>query len=332
MNVRTLVCAALLIPALCISCDTDERIPEVKVSFAPGSDMAFSKTVDSRDITFTATRDWTLEFSSEDGDWLSFEKEEGTASEGEQSVAVTVRANNWMDREGVITLKISNGWGFKKATARVTQSGKGNPVIYFNDFDKGKISNTGTWPGAADERWRNESGGGLGNLKYATLGTISFRSNGQISNGSNSRYAGSGGNKLYFGTLDATAKTTNFTIMNLNLSDGRDYLLSFGAVNQGSAFTSSKFKVYLSEDNAKWVQVNYDFAQGGEPAMNVWDQANVKFSVPEGVTNLSVMFSAATQSVYCVDDVRVRINQEAGKALDFSKGTAVPYGTEVTSK
>ena len=199
-------------------------------------------------------------------------------------------------------------------------------AVYYNDFDKEAATEGSTgWPYADSfDGARNDQGTGAGSVKFESYNT-SVRTSG--ASDSHSDYAGSGTNNIFFGKDNAWFRINNITL------DGSvsDYTLSFGSEKFGydidNTFNPDEFKVYLSDDGEKWVEIEYAFPEGFKEA--TWDLASFTFTVPSGTTALYIHFTASVASVYRIDDVSLVPSETAGTSIDFSAGGPIGGG-EVT--
>lgn len=222
--------------------------------------------------------------------------------------------------------------GFDSKTLVVKQKGTGSVAdmtVYKNNFDKEKaVKSDSGWKTYLDsfEGWRNETGTGISSVTYASSG-VSARTNDKYnSSSSSSDYQGSGMNYLWFG------KEPYFEVKNITLPASKNYTLSFGAERNeysqsgdiDNTFKHDEFKVYVSKDGSKWVQIEYSFPAGDKNKR--WDLASSTFTVPDGTSALYLYFMSTKASVYCFDDLTLSISEKAGTVIDFSKGVDLGTG------
>lgn len=244
------------------------------------------------------------------------------------TVEIKVMENSGLDREGSVKFDI----GFDSKTLTVKQKGTGSVAemtVYKNDFDKEKaVKSDSGWKTYLDsfEGWRNETGTGISSVTYASSG-VSARTNDKYnSSSSSSDYQGSGMNYLWFG------KEPYFEVKNITLPASKNYTLSFGAERNeysqsgdiDNTFKHDEFKVYVSNDGSKWVQIEYSFPAGDKNKR--WDLASSTFTVPDGTSALYLYFMSTKASVYCFDDLTLSISEKAGTVIDFSKGVDLGTG------
>lgn len=318
MSVAALAFAA----TACDDKKEDLGAPSVEVE---KSEISFEKTGGTETVQVTATRDWK---ATTEQDWISIGPKGGEASSKAVTVEIKVMENTGVDREGSVKFDI----GFDSKTLTVKQKGTGSVAdmtVYKNDFDKEKaVKSDSGWKTYLDsfEGWRNETGTGISSVTYASSG-VSARTNDKYnSSSSSSDYQGSGMNYLWFG------KEPYFEVKNITLPASKNYTLSFGAERNeysqsgdiDNTFKHDEFKVYVSKDGSKWVQIEYSFPAGDKNKR--WDIASSTFTVPDGTSALYLYFMSTKASVYCFDDLTLSISEKAGTVIDFSKGVDLGTG------
>lgn len=318
MSVAALAFAA----TACDDKKEDLGAPSVEVE---KSEISFEKTGGTETVQVTATRDWK---ATTEQDWISIGPREGKGSSKAVTVEIKVMENSGLDREGSVKFDI----GFDPKTLTVKQKGTGSVAemtVYKNDFDKEKaVKSDSGWKTYLDsfEGWRNETGTGISSVTYASSG-VSARTNEKYnSSSSSSDYQGSGMNYLWFG------KEPYFEVKNITLPASKNYTLSFGAERNeysqsgdiDNTFKHDEFKVYVSKDGSKWVQIEYSFPAGDKNKR--WDIASSTFTVPDGTSALYLYFMSTKASVYCFDDLTLSISEKAGTVIDFSKGVDLGTG------
>lgn len=318
MSVAALAFAA----TACDDKKEDLGAPSVEVE---KSEISFEKTGGTETVQVTATRDWK---ATTEQDWISIGPREGKGSSKAVTVEIKVMENTGVDREGTVKFDI----GFDSKTLTVKQKGTGSVAdmtVYKNDFDKEKaVKSDSGWKTYLDsfEGWRNETGTGISSVTYASSG-VSARTNDKYnSSSSSSDYQGSGMNYLWFG------KEPYFEVKNITLPASKNYTLSFGAERNeysqsgdiDNTFKHDEFKVYVSKDGSKWVQIEYSFPAGDKNKR--WDLASSTFTVPDGTSALYLYFMSTKASVYCFDDLTLSISEKAGTVIDFSKGVDLGTG------
>lgn len=318
MSVTALAFAA----TACDDKKEDLGAPSVEVE---KSEISFEKTDGTETVQVTATRDWK---ATTEQDWISIGPREGKGSSKAVTVEIKVMENSGLDREGSVKFDI----GFDSKTLTIKQKGTGSVAdmtVYKNDFDKEKaVKSDSGWKTYLDsfEGWRNETGTGISSVTYASSG-VSARTNDKYnSSSSSSDYQGSGMNYLWFG------KEPYFEVKNITLPASKNYTLSFGAERNeysqsgdiDNTFKHDEFKVYVSKDGSKWVQIEYSFPVGDKNKR--WDLASSTFTVPDGTSALYLYFMSTKASVYCFDDLTLSISEKAGTVIDFSKGVDLGTG------
>ena len=314
MSVAALAFAA----TACDDKKEDLGAPSVEVE---KSEISFEKTGGTETVQVTATRDWK---ATTEQDWISIGPREGKGSSKAVTVEIKVMENTGVDREGTVKFDI----GFDSKTLVVKQKGTGSVAdmtVYKNDFDKAeatKTYGTGTsWPYLDQfDGWKNATGTGAGSEEYS-FKAMSARAN-STSNSNYSDYAGSGSNNLFFGS------NAYFSVTGIKLQSATDYSLTFGAEkysqDNGSLFKHNEFHVYVSNDGAKWVELEYSFPNGDKEGR--WDLATSNFTVPSGTTTLGIYVKVDVASSYRLDDLCLAVASSAGTVIDFSKGVDLGTG------
>ena len=319
MKLRNLFVGAVAAVFALAGCQEKEQnlgTPDISIST---NELTFDVEGGEQALTVNATRDWKVET---DADWVVVDPAKGEASADDQTVTVTVLENTGMDRSADLKFTI----GMKSKYLTVSQAGPGGSaealIVYYNDYDKVEAEKTygsgSSWPYLDQfDGWMNQTGTGAANVEYAYSG-MSARAN-STSDSSYSDYAGSGKNNMFFG------KSAYLATKNIALGGATDFTLTFGSEKYSqdgdSVFKNAEFHVYLSNDAAKWVEIDYTFAgtEGGR-----WNIAAADFSVPAGTENLSVCVKADVASVYRMDDLKLVIS-EGGAEIDFSKGVEMDF-------
>ncbi|MBQ7811311.1 MAG: BACON domain-containing protein [Bacteroidales bacterium] len=195
------------------------------------------------------------------------------------------------------------------------QSGPEEPVnaIYFNDFDKetsAKVNDK--WPYCDEfDGWKNEKGSGVANVTY-TFKSASPR-------------ATSGNNNIWLPKTGAY-----LAVQDIALGEATSLELSFNVIcgspgNYKKEFSSSAFKVWLSTDKAKWVELPVSVTANGTE----FDDAAASFSVPASTSALSIAFEKIADDVdgYRIDNVNLSSAATAGATVDFTDGVAKDFGS-----
>ena len=322
MKIRNLMVGAVAALAVLVGCQPQEEnlgTPDITIS---ANEMTFEVEGGDKELTVNATRDWKV---TTDADWVVVSPESGTGSLEDQKVTVSVLENTGMDRSADLKFTI----GMKSKYLTVSQAGPGGSVealiVYSNDFDKEEATKTygssnGSWPYLDQfEGWKNATGTGAANVTYTFQG-MSARAN-STSDSSYSDYAGSGKNNMFFGSA------AYFSTNNIALNGATGLTLTFGtekySQDNGSVFTNSEYKIFLSNDGAKWVELT-DYTFAGGTTEGRWNIATANFTVPEGTQNLSICMQVTVASSYRMDDMKLVIS-EGGAAVDFSKGVEMDF-------
>ena len=205
------------------------------------------------------------------------------------------------------------------------EGGEDADAIYFNNFDKEEATKTygsnNSYPYLDEfEGWKNEQGSGASGVSYLFKG-MSARSN-STSDGTYSKYAGSGMNNLFFG------KDAYIQVNGIELGESRSLVISFGAekyLKDGDPnFNKDEFKVYVSDTGKKWVALEYEI--GGTEISGTWNlNTSEAFTMPS--SKLYIHISASVASAYRLDDLKVVASTEAGKTIDTSNGVDLGTGS-----
>ena len=322
MKLRNLflgVCSAVAVFAACQPQEENLGTPDISID---KNEMTFEVAGGEQQLAVTATRDWKVET---DADWVVVSPESGAGSLEPQTVTVTALENTGMDRSADLKFTI----GMKSKYLTVSQAGPGGSVealiVYSNDFDKEEATKTygssnGSWPYLDQfEGWKNATGTGAANVTYTFQG-MSARAN-STSDSNYSDYAGSGKNNMFFGSA------AYFSTNNIALNGATGLTLTFGtekySQDNGSVFTNSEYKIFLSNDGAKWVELT-DYTFAGGTTEGRWNIATANFTVPEGTENLSICMQVTVASSYRMDDMKL-VMSEGGAAVDFSKGVEMDF-------
>ncbi len=320
MRIKNLILASLAALLAIVSCKEEENLGMPSIKLDGNGTMTFEVAGGDQQVNITATRDWMVETEA---DWVMVSPENGKASAEPQTVTVTALENKGMDRTAEI--KFTIGMSFQTLT--VTQAGPGGSVeqliVYANDFDKEEATKTygsGTSYPYLDQfdGWMNATGTGASTATYNFKG-MSTRSN-STSDSNYSDYPGSGTNNLFFGS------SAYFAVKNISVGEATGFNLSFGTEkydvnNKEALFDPNEFHVYLSSDNAKWVEIDYVYAG---TAAGRWNVASTDFSIPAGTSSLSVCIKVDAASVYRIDDLKLLIS-EGGDVVDFAAGADMSF-------
>lgn len=323
MKIRNFFVGALAALAFIVGCQEKEQnlgTPEISISV---SEMTFEVAGGDQELTVTSTRDWKVEGAT---DWVVVSPDSGVGSTNPQTVTVSVLENTGLDRSVDLVFTI----GLKKKYLTVTQAGPGGSaealIVYSNNFDISKAQDNSGWP-YLDKNydiWDNKKGTGSETVVYEFGGKMSVRTSGKASNDGAgfSHYAGSGTNKIFFGAATSILKINKITLNGTQT----DFALSFGGQkylqNGDSNFSWDQFKVYVSNDTQKWVELSMAFPEDAD-INGDWNLASCNFTVPAGTTELSLAFVATESSAYSIDDVLLENGVAGGQTIDFSTGVAI---------
>ena len=326
MKLRSFIFAAVTAVMAFAACEQKEDLGTPNITLSV-NELNFDQGIGEQTLTVTATRDWSVEVEDS---WVVVSPDAGEASSQPQTVSVTVLKNEGYNRS--VDLKFTIGTKSKYLT--VNQAGNlGSAdalVVYSNDFDITKADTKPELNGNYSV-WDNKQGTGASTVTYAFGGKVSARVTGKLSNNTEgySHYSGSGSNKVFFGTGTSTLK-----IQHITLGNNVDYTLSFGAqkyLQDGdSNFSWDEFKVYVSNDTQKWVQVNAVFPEGAD-INGDWNQAVANITLPANTAELSIAFQSTCASAYSLDDVKLAVGTSAGQVIDFTAGVELSGTSEGSS-
>lgn len=322
MKIKHLFLSVLAMASVAVACNKNEDPSSDKPSLTLNpTELTFEIAGGTQTVAVEANREWSI-VDGDKSDWVKAEKASDT------EITVTVEPNASFNRRPV---KFDVRMVGVKKSFTVFQKGSGaqeDAYVYHNNFDKEDAVNNSGWPYLdKSDCWKNEEGSGVATVAYASSGA-SARQSGKLSDDKDySDYAGSGKNKIFFG------KSANFQIKNITLPSSTDFELTFGGNKYGQSeasnvFNHDEFKVYVSNDGSKYVELAYTFANGDPEGK--WSLASSKFTVPAGTTALYIYFQCTKASVYSIDDVTLLTSTTAGTAIDFSKGVELGGGTTPT--
>lgn len=327
MKIKSLIIAVSAVFGL-LSCTggfkEDLGAPALSLST---STLSFTQEASAQDLTIKATREWMVDVTKEElPEWISVSPMYGEGSAESQAVKVTVTKNEGMERTADVKFTI----GMVSRTLTVSQAGPGgslaDQIVYKNDFDKAPATEKPYLK--SSDVWKHESGTGISGVEYEYVGTLSARQTGKLSNAEGfTNYEGSGYNKVFFG-----AATSILKVKNIALNGKKDFRLSFGGQKYGqdepdNTFSKNDFKVYVSNDASKWVELDYNVQSGeGVDLDGNWGLMTADISVPAGTEKLSIAFACSVSSLYSLDDVLLALSSEAGKEISFSNGIALEEG------
>ncbi len=322
MKIKHLFLSVLAMASVAVACNKNVGPSSDKPSLTLNpTELTFEIAGGTKTVAVEANREWSIA----DGDKNAWVKAEKTS---DNQITVTVEANTSFDRSAEFTVRMV---GTKK-TLTVAQKGSGSQsdaYVYHNNFDKADaVKASSGWPYLdKTDVWKNEEGSGVSTVAYASS-SASVRQSGKLSDAEGfTDYAGSGRNKIFFGA------NSNFQIQNITLPSSTNFELTFGGNKYGQSeasnvFNHDEFKVYVSNDGSKYVELAYTFANGDPDGK--WSLASSKFTVPAGTTALYIYFQCTKASVYSIDDVTLLTSTTAGTAIDFSKGVELGGGTTPT--
>ncbi len=327
MKIRNLIATVFIGLATFISCDMQDTELGAPSLTLDSSEITFTEAGGEDTLTLTSSRAWT---AKTEADWLVVSPEGGDAAAESQTVVITALENTGMDREATVTFSI----GMTNRYLTVKQAGPEGSVeqliVYYNDFDKEKAEKGANgWDTYLDkfDGWMNATGTGAENCGFKANGMTARTNDSGNSASQYSDYEGSGMNYLWF------AKKNYFMLTDITLDTTKtNYTLSFGTERnlyeaEDNTFNPEEFKVYISEDAEKWVELEYSFPNGYKNRR--WDLASTTFTLPNNVRTLNIYFTATVASAYLMDDLKLMLASEEGKMIDFTTGTDIDDGTNI---
>ena len=190
-------------------------------------------------------------------------------------------------------------------------------AIYSNNFDKTIASKSNDkWPYCDEfDGWKNQAGTGAANVTYA------FKSASARATNSN--------NNIWL------PKTGGYlAVQDIALGGATSLELKFSVIcgspgNYKKTFSASSFKVWLSADKAKWVELPVSVTANGTE----FDSAVAAFSVPSSTSSLSITFEKLADEIdgYRIDNVNLVSSTAAGTAIDFAQGIEKDFDTGSTA-
>ena len=325
-----------------VACTDQEEVtvgdPQVELSQTTAN---FSSAEGSQTVTVKANCKWTVEV--EGADWVTISPMSGK-NNGSFTVAVaenTTGAVRSVDAKVYAWHETYGKFGSVKLT--ISQSADENvtvdeELLYSDDFDgetatKEYGSSNSSWP-YIDQfpQFANAKGSAAANVTY-TGNKVSVRANQPSNTETQSAYAGSGNNNIFFGDGGY------FVVNNISplKADCANYKITFGVQKYGqnadNTLRNEDFLLYLSKDGENWAQIEYVFpANAVEGKYNVVSADFTLASVPEA---LYIKFAAKVASVYRIDDLKFFAGN-GGQNVDLDNVEVVvpelPEMVEVTAE
>lgn len=244
-----------------------------------------------------------FEVNKSQSDWL-------TVSKSDNNLSFVYSENQSEEaREAVITLSNDDyniSEQFRFVQGGKPQGGGGDDiggedgeVIFYEDFDAQESSYNGD---SYLEDYVNPTGTGAEDVFYEYSNML-VRSNIATDDDRYTNYDGSGVNNLHF------QNNSSLEIHQIALPASQDkYELTFGAERyisgDDNTFDNSEFHVYLSEDGASWVEINYAMPAGADTDGR-FDLATASFRLKEVPSHLSILFVSDLSSGHRLDDVKL---------------------------
>lgn len=295
----------------CVDDNDDTEAPRLEIS---PKTLVFNDNgtpVDGSQDYFeiSANRHWTATVL-DDKTWVTLSKMEGDGSD-----KVQVSIPEGITDEATVQIQISNKVGVLIKENVTIRSGNVVPavLIYNETFGNGNVS---TNPDVADYADWNKSGEGSANITYSAEG-VSIRSTGKSNVGA---YEGaSGPNVALFtkaGTFQVNKITLNTDQTNLRLKFGGNYSYKPEQGDWDNTFSTEKFKVALSSNGTKWVPLSYT-KNNGDANDPYWVVATADFTLKQGINNIYIKFTAASESSSIrLDDITL-LTGNGGQEIDL---------------
>ena len=294
-----------------VACTTPEEPtsgdPKVELSQSTAN---FSSAEGSQTVSVSANCKWTVEVN--DVDWVTITPMEGK-NNGSFTVAVAENTTGAVRSVEAKVYAWHETYGkFGSVKLAISQSADENvtvdeELLYSDDFDgetatKEYGSSNSSWP-YIDQfpQFANAKGSAAANVTY-TGNKVSVRANQPSNTDTQSTYAGSGNNNIFFGDGGY------FVVNNIAplKADCANYKITFGLQKYGQSADNSlkneDFLVYLSKDGQAWTQIEYVF-----PANAVVGKYNVvtaDFTLAAVPEALYIKFEAKVASVLRIDDLK----------------------------
>ncbi len=340
------VVAALTVISCADSPDEDDVvIPQCSISVdgttidkGSAAIMTFDYSGGTKQFSIQTTGEWEItghESAPQNFALTTSKGEEKYTGKGDETFTVTLGEATTAKEFSLIVKVYASIFGQKKEagtrTIKIMQIKGGvmpeGKVIYFNNFDKEKATNThgesgNRWPFLDQfEGWKNQEGEGAAEVDY-DFKSVSARTSGKLSDNSEySNYAGSGSNNLLFGNGGY------FTIQKIAVSK-TDLQLTFGTERYASGesdntFKNEEFLVTLSADGQSWsAPIDYTFEEGVD-TNGKWNLAKADFTLPDETTTLYIKFATTIASAHRIDDVKLT-DGIGGPAISFDGGGDTP--------
>lgn len=317
MKLRNFLFGAMASLAVLVGCTPNEEGQGeggLFITVNNKSSVTFEAPAEGGSATFevNAGEDWFSEINLPEGaqEWVSVNPPTGKA--GKTTVTVTVLPNTGFNREQDVKFSI----GMKHAWLKVKQAGaKGDAaatVILSNDFTKDGVlvdkSNFGGNNPYLDktDMWENWSGSGVADITYTSKSVdVRLLSKSTV-------------NCLWF----PKNKNAYLALHGIALNGAQNIKLSLAAVkntpgNYKKDFVESEFKVWVSNDAAKWLDLDYTVTVDAD---GDYDNLSAVFAVPADTETLSLAFeNLATDDGYRLDQIDMTVSEETPTVtLDFT--------------
>ena len=311
MKLRNLFCGVMAAAMAFVACDKKEDFGTPAVSII-ASEIVLSSEAGDTTITVTATRDWTVTVDEAAAEWLAVDPVSGSPSTEAQAVTLSYFSNDGYDREASVAFSIGMQTKYLTVTQKGTKGSADALVIYANDMNAGKVEKVDdNWPYPDQSTsWNNEKGSGIANVKYASSG-VTVRS---VSSTNNLWFPAKGG--------------SYFSVQHLALNSTKSLELTFNTVHGSpngykKEFSTSAFKVFVSKDSKKWVELPYELIVKAE---NEFDQGKAVFTVAD-TEELSMTWQfLGAEDGYRLTNISLSVYEgEGASAVDFTQAVEMDF-------
>lgn len=288
--------------SILVSCSDDEREPtriQLSTNTLEFSRLGLTSKGQTPSVTVYSNRYWTMRFSTE-ANWLSVSPVAG-ANETEITFKAEKNTTNSV-RTATLIFESLDG----SIAELLIKQNDSSEAIYYLKESMGQES-------ASDlnilgyDKWEKE---GIGAIVTRYLGNGTKVDSSSPSTG----YEGaSGGNNILFPTADS-----EFSWGEVATKDSSYFQLNFGIMSTNT-FNTSDLKLYVSNDNALWIDLPYTRSNA-----TGWALAESKFKVVN-TPKLYFKIVTATGDIYRLDDITLTDDEtREGKEITFEEGDPIP--------
>ena len=293
----------------CVDDNEDVGMPFLELDI---EELPLTEEGGTATFTVSTNRPWTATLG-EGSEWISLSKMEGA---GTEEVEISVPATTY-GRVGEVAFHLSNTYAVYETKTLVVKQGEveEEEIIYSETVGTQSVSSPYPFVDAYTS-WQTD-GTGASTVTY-TGKSASVRASGLAN-------AGSGPNVIFFGTLPAYFQVNTITLQPQHQRLALTFLGSHSKQDEvtkefDNVFNFDNFKVEISGDGKKWSQLECT-KDNGDAEHPYWISAESKFILTEVPEQLSIRFTAATASVFRLDDIRLVTFNGTATEIDLSQGT-----------